>query len=60
MKSITALRRATTRRASAEEAWRAAIRTAHAEGIPIRAIGKAAGISHVHVLRIVRGHLRTS
>lgn len=52
---LTRVKRATKRRAAAEEEWRVAIREAHAEGASLRAIAEAAGVSHVRVLQIVRG-----
>jgi transposase-like protein len=55
MDDLTRVRRATTRRASALDAWREAIRAAVANGYSMREVGQAAGISHVQVLRIVRG-----
>jgi len=51
---LTALRRATARRSRSEQAWHDAIRDAHAAGESLREIGRAAGISHVRVLQIVR------
>lgn len=52
---LARVKRATKRRATAEEEWRVAIREAHAEGVSLRAIAQAAGVSHVRVLQIVRG-----
>lgn len=51
---LTPVKRATTRRAESEEAWRAAIRQARADGASLRQIASAAGVSHVRVLQIVR------
>ena len=50
------LRRLTRKRAESEEAWRAAIRAAHAEGMSLRAIAECVGVAHTRVLQIVRGH----
>jgi transposase-like protein len=55
MDHLTRVKRATTRRASALEAWRESIRAAVRSGYSMREVGEAAGISHVQVLRIVRG-----
>lgn len=38
----------------ADKAWREAIREAHANGASLRAIGDAAGITHVRVIQILR------
>jgi hypothetical protein len=51
---LTPVKRATTRRAESEEAWRDAIRQARAEGASLRQIASAAGVSHVRILQIVR------
>lgn len=55
MNPLLTVRRATKRRAESEEAWRVAIREAHAQGLSLRAIAKEADVSHVRVLQIVRG-----
>lgn len=47
--------RAATKRAVAEENWKAAIRAAVAGGVSLRRVGEAAGVSHVRVLQILRG-----
>jgi transposase-like protein len=52
---IDQLRRLTGRRTRVGDEWQAKIRECHAAGIPLRQIGKAAGVSHVRVLQIVRG-----
>lgn len=52
---LAPIKRAARRRASADTDLRTAIRAAHADGVTLRKIGDAAGLSHVHVLRIVRG-----
>jgi transposase-like protein len=52
---LTRVRRATARRSRSEAEWREAIRTAVASGRTVRAVGEAAGVSHVRVLQIVRG-----
>ncbi len=49
------VRRATARRSRAEDEWRDAIRAAVAEGNSLRAVGKAAGVTHWRVLQITRG-----
>lgn len=49
------LRRLTRKRAESEEAWRVAIRTAHAEGMSLRAIAECVQVAHTRVLQIVRG-----
>lgn len=51
---LARVKRATKRRAESDRAWRDAIREAHAEGESLREIAKAAGVSHVRVLQIVR------
>ena len=51
--SLARVRRATKKRATAEQEWRDAIRSA-VEANSLRTIGKAAGVSHVRVLQIVR------
>ncbi len=49
------LRRLTRKRTEAEQAWRGAIRTAHAEGMSLRVIAECVGVAHTRVLQIVRG-----
>jgi hypothetical protein len=49
------LRRITRKRAESEEAWRVAIREAHAQGMSLRAIAENVGVAHTRVLQIVRG-----
>lgn len=46
--------RATRSRDKAEQAWRAAIVRAASDGASLRSIGKAANVSHVRVLQLVR------
>jgi hypothetical protein len=52
--ALTRVRRATKRRAEAEREWRNAVRSAHAEGVSLRAIAAAAAVSHVRVLQITQ------
>ena len=52
---LTRVRRVTARRSRSQKDWHDAIRAAHASGASLRAIGDAAGISHVRVLKILRG-----
>lgn len=49
------LRYLTRKRAESEEAWRVAIREAHASGMSLRAIAECVGVTHPRVLQIVRG-----
>lgn len=51
---LTRVRRATTRRSRSEIEWRDSIRIAHAEGISLRKIASAAGVSHVRVIQLTR------
>jgi hypothetical protein len=51
---LAAVKRARTRRAESEEAWRAAIRQARTEGASLRQIAVAAGVSHVRILQILK------
>lgn len=55
MQPLTRVKRATTRRASADAEYRNAITAAHTAGHSLRQIATAAGISHVRVLKILRG-----
>ena len=48
-----ALREAALRRRESESAWRAAILTAHRDGMSYRAIAVHAGVSHSRVQQIV-------
>lgn len=50
--ALARLRLATKRRADAENEWCAAIVSAYSEGVPIRKVGEAAGVSHVRVIQI--------
>lgn len=52
--TLTRVKRATKRRAAAEEEWRVAIRETHAEGESLRAIAKVAGVSNPRIHQIVR------
>jgi hypothetical protein len=52
---LTRVRRATTRRADANDEFATAIRAAWEAGETARAIAAEAGVSHVRVLQIVRG-----
>lgn len=54
MDDLARLRRATANRERADEAWKNAIRAAHANGASLRRVGEAAGITHVRVLQILR------
>lgn len=54
MSDLSRVKRATRNRAKSEEAWRVAVREAVAAGQSLRAVGNAAGISHVRVLQIIR------
>lgn len=53
---IDRVRDARLARARAQQEWEDAICAAHAAEFPLRQIGGAAGVSHVRVLQIVRGH----
>jgi hypothetical protein len=44
--------RASSNRVRAEASWKAAIRSARADGHSLREIAQAAGVSHVRVLQI--------
>ena len=52
---LKAVRRAARRRYSATAAFREAVIEAHRSGESLRAIAAEAGLSHVAVLKIVRG-----
>lgn len=52
---LTTVRRAARRRTAANEAFRTAVLEAHRAGESLRKIADAAGMSHVAVLKIVRG-----
>jgi hypothetical protein len=54
MGPVARVARATKQRAQAERSWRDAIRAARDEGVSLRAIASAAGISHVRVIQILR------
>ncbi len=55
MRPLTRVRSAAKRRSSASLEFKAAILAAHAEGLSLRAIADAASVSHVRVLKIIRG-----
>ncbi len=55
MDSLTRVKRVSKRRASVMQEYRDAIISAHAEGHSLRVIAAAAGVSHVRVLKIIRG-----
>jgi transposase-like protein len=55
MTAIQKVKRATASRTRSEQAWKDALREARDEGVPLRTIAEAAGISHVRVLQILRG-----
>jgi hypothetical protein len=46
--------RASSNRVRAEGAWKAAIRSARADGYSLREIALHAGVSHVRVLQVVQ------
>ena len=52
---LTRVRRAAKRRRDATDGFRQAVLDAHREGESLRRIADAAGLSHVAVLKIVRG-----
>lgn len=52
---LASVKRATTARQRANDTWKQSIVTAHAEGHSLRAIAIAAGVSHVAVLKVIRG-----
>lgn len=49
---LARVRRATARRARAEEEWRAALKAARQDGMSLRQIATAAGVSHVRVQQL--------
>jgi hypothetical protein len=51
--ALKRVERAAAKQARAHDDLHAAIRASRAQGESLRAIGKAAGLSHVHVQRIV-------
>lgn len=53
--SLTRVRRAASRRVSVMDDYRAALKAAEADGHSLREIAKAAGVSHVAVLKMLRG-----
>ena len=53
--SLATVKRVAKRRASVAQEFRTAIIAARDEGHSLRAIADAAGISHVRVLKILRG-----
>jgi len=52
--ALSEVAEATKRRSKSDDHWRWAIVAAKRRGIPIRDIGRAAGVSHTRVLQIVR------
>lgn len=54
-RTLRAVTRAVARRNKADADVTAAIRAAHEAGDSLRQIGRAAGLSHVRVLQILRG-----
>lgn len=54
-RALRVVKQTAVRRAKSDEAWRKAIREAHAYGCSLREIARAAGVSHPRVLQIVRG-----
>lgn len=55
MDTLTRVKRVSKRRASVAQEFRAAIVAARDEGHSLRAIAESAGVSHVRVLKILRG-----
>jgi hypothetical protein len=55
MQPLTRAKRAAAKRNAATLEYRDAIRAAHEAGHSLREIAAAVGISHVRVLKIVRG-----
>ena len=55
MDSLISVKRVGKRRASVAADFKAAIIAAREDGHTLRAIGEAAGITHVRVLKILRG-----
>lgn len=53
-RALRTVRLATIRRAKSDEAWRKAIREAHAYGCSLREIAKVAGVTNPRVHQIVR------
>lgn len=53
--SLSRVRRVSRRRVSVAQEFRAAIHQAREDGHSLRAIAEAAGLSHVRVLKILRG-----
>jgi transposase-like protein len=51
---LSLLRAVTRRRQKADNEWREAIRTAVSDGLSLRQVANAAGITHVGVLRITQ------
>jgi len=49
------VKRVARRRVEVEDSFRLAILKAHESGASLRQIGEAAGLSHVRILKIVRG-----
>jgi len=55
MPDLNRVKRATKRRATADEEWRAAIRAAAEDGASLRQIAAVAGVSNVRVHQILHG-----
>jgi len=56
MQPLTRVKRAHQRRASAMQEYRDSIRAAHDAGHSTREIAKAAGVSHVAVVKMLERH----
>ncbi len=54
MSPLQKVARASTNRVRAEASWKAAIRSARADGYSLREIAQHAGVSHVRVLQVVQ------
>jgi len=54
MNALAKVRRATARRSRVSTEWKQAIREAVEAGASLRAVGEAAGVSHVRVLQITQ------
>lgn len=54
MDSLTRVKRAASRRVSADAEYRAALRAAQEDGKSLRAIAAAAGVAHVTVLKMLK------
>ena len=54
MNSLTRVKRVSARRVSVMEDYKTALRAARDDGHSLREIAKAAGVSHVAVLKLLR------